>query len=353
MAIPQNRAPNSDDPPVDRDPDHDRYNSDVEDSLSDASSDLVEIDAAEFPRYFLEHNDRLFHSHGINEAPYPLPVDGEEQERTNNQHELLYDWLGSHYIGPVSEVLGRRSGSYLRALDLGTGTGRWYVVNDMAREFQHVNFDGVDIVPICPRITPANVRFEIWNFNDSFRHHEPTYDLVHARSISMGVINYSDLIIQIAQVLRPGGLFLACEWGRGPAMAFEDHSEVYAKEQLPRSAHFFEIVNNALYRHFGVRGVARELKIILAQSGLFRNIEETRHLIPIGTWPSTPREKDIGRRLQRILTLYAHSMSVMLSNTGYYSPFDVECIVQGFIHEVNHPPPGMACAYYTVHARKA
>ena len=44
---------------------------------SDTSSDVTEVDQDEIPHYFIERNGRLFHHHG--NAPYPLPVDAEEQ----------------------------------------------------------------------------------------------------------------------------------------------------------------------------------------------------------------------------------------------------------------------------------
>jgi len=50
---------------------------DEDDRLSDTSS-LTEISSQEFPTYFVEHDDRLFPSHGG--PSYPFPVDGHEQK---------------------------------------------------------------------------------------------------------------------------------------------------------------------------------------------------------------------------------------------------------------------------------
>lgn len=72
-------------------------------------------------------------------------------------------YLGGNYPGPVRHVLRQRGlGQQVRALDLGTGTGVWCVTScfeipqpleqqmgirvlDMARDFPHVRFDGLDI----------------------------------------------------------------------------------------------------------------------------------------------------------------------------------------------------------------
>jgi hypothetical protein len=50
---------------------------DNEDHFSDTSSILTEIGSQEFPGFFVEHDHRLFPSHG--DPPYPFPVDADEQ----------------------------------------------------------------------------------------------------------------------------------------------------------------------------------------------------------------------------------------------------------------------------------
>ncbi len=42
-------------------------------------------------------------------------------------------------------------------------------------------------VPIATRHPPDNVRFEMADVNEPFRYNNGTFDLVHARSISMAV----------------------------------------------------------------------------------------------------------------------------------------------------------------------
>ena len=78
------------------------------------------------------------------------------------QHELLKGLLDGNYVGPVRDHLARRSlQRQIKVLDLCTGTGKWYVapyifpranrrchlrrVVEMAEEFPHVKFNGLDI----------------------------------------------------------------------------------------------------------------------------------------------------------------------------------------------------------------
>lgn len=82
-------------------------------------------------------------------------------------------------------------------------------VMDMAREFPHVYFRGIDIgniacviayrlnkhysntnlilVPIATRYPLPNVQFEIQDVNRNYRWPNETFDLIHARSVSMAV----------------------------------------------------------------------------------------------------------------------------------------------------------------------
>ena len=56
---------------------------------SDTSSELIELQPDDFPRYFAERNGRLFHSHGL--SPYPLPVDAAEQHVRHLLIEAYHD----------------------------------------------------------------------------------------------------------------------------------------------------------------------------------------------------------------------------------------------------------------------
>jgi len=58
----------------------------------------------------------------LEDSPYLLPKDEEEDSRINLQHHALYNAIGNHYIAPISPTLRT-------ILDVGTGTGsgptRW------------------------------------------------------------------------------------------------------------------------------------------------------------------------------------------------------------------------------------
>ena len=209
-AFPSPGTPN----PMDSDDDDD-------DGSSDTSSILTELEEDEFADHFREHRDRLFHSHG--NLPYPLPVDGNEQavcrhlilslifilieffQRLNVQHRILRDLLGSHFVGPVAEALAYQPGRQKRVLDLCTGTGRWQVIlfdwtlihlirvldlvdrlMDMASQFRHVRFSGVDIGACMTRCC-----------------HSATSTLLVARSCCLTLSTYSSDRDEASPLQRP------------------------------------------------------------------------------------------------------------------------------------------------------
>ncbi|KAI0076867.1 S-adenosyl-L-methionine-dependent methyltransferase [Panus rudis PR-1116 ss-1] len=311
---------------------------------SDTSSDITEIDLDEIPTYFSERDGRLFHAHGSSPYPlYPLPVDAAEQNRINGQHGLLRELIGRNYVGPVQEVLRPIPLSRQpRALDLGTGTGRW--VLEMAAEFPHVHFKAVDIVPIATMHPPDNVDFEIHDINEEFRYESGSFDLVHGRSISMAVHHYPDVIEKVARVLHPGGLFLACEWGRYPAMA----GGVDPQRYLPHSQAFFRAIIDTLYRTRGIRPVASRLEEYIESSGYFTNIRQRRFSVPIGPWHSDQRLQQIGAAYRDMVKVYASSMSLMMVQAGE-SQTEVARLLQGYLYELDNVA-GMVSHFYTVHA---
>ncbi|KAH9886678.1 S-adenosyl-L-methionine-dependent methyltransferase [Cubamyces lactineus] len=315
--------------------------SDDDGTSSDVSDDVVEVRSDEIPQYFEEREGRLFHSHGS--SPYPLPVDADEQQRQNGLNRLLRKLIGDLSVGPVRELLTFATGEQRRVVDLGTGTGQW--VLDMAREFPHVRFYGVDIVPIATRYPPRNVIFELHDIMEPFRYASGTIDMVHARSISMAIRDYRALLQEVGRILRRGGLFVSCEWSRVPAMA--DGSDITLR--APRTHDFFAAVRDTLQMSRGITSVARHIPHFLEETRQFTNIEAKRFHAPIGDWPSDPEMKAMGREFREMMIVYARSMKEVLLGGPYAA--DAEELTQGYLHDI-HTIPGIVSTCFTVHARR-
>ncbi|KAJ8474762.1 hypothetical protein ONZ51_g7009 [Trametes cubensis] len=315
--------------------------SDDDGTSSDVSDDVVEVRSDEIPQYFEEREGRLFHSHGS--SPYPLPVDADEQQRQNGLNRLLRRLIGDSSVGPVRELLAFATGEQRRVVDLGTGTGQW--VLDMAREFPHVRFYGVDIVPIATRYPPHNVIFEIHDIMEPFRYASRTIDMVHARSISMAIRDYRALLQEVGRILRRGGLFVSCEWSRVPAMA--DGSDIALR--APRVHAFFTAVRETLRMSLGIASVAQQIPRLLEESRLFTNIEAKRFHAPIGDWPTDPEMKAMGHEFREMMVVYARSMREVLLGGPYAA--HAEELTQGYLHDI-HTVPGIVSTCLTVHARR-
>ncbi|KAK7684457.1 hypothetical protein QCA50_012404 [Cerrena zonata] len=315
---------------------------DDDDDRSDTDSDITEVDAAEIPFYFTERDGRLFHSHGS--SPYPLPVDAAEQNRINGQHDLLRQRMGGIYVdrGRVIEALRPSISRVRKVVDLGTGTGKW--VLDMAFEFPDVMIHGIDIVPIATMHPPDNVYFEIHDINTRLRFHDASVDIVHARSVSMAVQSYPALVNEVARILRPGGLFLACEWGRCAAM----ENNLDPHHLTPFACRFYHAVAETLHRSRGLAPVANYLKDFIESSGRFDRVECKRIIMPIGTWHRDPSMQQLGDRFRQSLEVYVNSMQLMMIQAGR-DPVGVRELVDGYVKEM-YTVQGMICYFYTVQA---
>ncbi|KAF8882839.1 S-adenosyl-L-methionine-dependent methyltransferase [Infundibulicybe gibba] len=310
--------------------------------LPDASPLLTELRPEDFPTYFAERDGRLFHSHGC--SPYPLPVDTPEQRRLNVQHIVVNRLIGANYVGPVSDILAPEVGRQKIALDLCTGTGRW--VMDMGREFPHVHFRGLDIVPIATRYPLPNVRFEVHDANTPSRWGDKTVELVHARSVSMAIRDYPAMLQEIGRILRPGGLFISCEWGRYPS--FYPSLNLSATGHAPRACRFFEALKNALRTCRGIEPVAARVPDMIFRSGFFTSITTQRFYMPIGPWHADEAFRRLGRAFRAAHVRYADSVKPILLESGLPED-EVAELISGYIHELK-TTRNLVSVYHTVYA---
>ncbi|KIO32945.1 hypothetical protein M407DRAFT_18103 [Tulasnella calospora MUT 4182] len=157
---------------------------------------------------------------------YRLPADLAERDRLDVQHEMLKSAAGGLYLAreAVQRALSPRAdGSVPRVLDLGTGSGKWAV--DMAKEFPHAEVVGLDLAPVNPSSNaPPNCRFILGDCNTCLDDpsYESGFDMIQARCIVNGVLDYRKLIQDIWKSLRPGGVFFVIE---GRLTTFDEHRQ--------------------------------------------------------------------------------------------------------------------------------
>ncbi|KAJ7832828.1 S-adenosyl-L-methionine-dependent methyltransferase [Mycena leptocephala] len=335
---------------------------DVNDSGSDEGSEpesyfpgaevedpeFEELSSDDFPTYFIERDGRLFHSHGG--SPYPLPVDTPEQERMNVQHRALFELMGGHYPDscPVSEVLAEDPERQKYALDLCTGTGKWTM--DVAHNFPHVAFRGLDIVPIATRYPLPNVDFSMHDVNTPTVWSAGTFDFIHARSITMAVTSYPNLLAEITRLLRPRGLFLSGEWGRYPAFHPAYAAARTPATHAPAYAAFFGHLQAALAAR-GLHPVAPPIAPLLAHTGAFDEITTREYSMPIGPWHPDPAMKPMGRAMRAAFLRYMLAVRPMLAESGVATTEDLDD-VYGRVRQEVRDVEGLHAVFHAVHARK-
>lgn len=153
------------------------------------------------------------------------------------------------------------------------------------------------------------------------------------------------MVDQVARVLRPGGLFLAGEWGRSAEMA----GGMNPAEHAPRTCHFYRMVQETLLRR-GIRPIARHIPRIMEESGHFKRVKARVYEMPVGPWHSNPELQSIGFWYRETLVRYAQSMGLMMVEAGC-DPAQVQNVVYGFIREM-YEVRGLVCKYFTVRAIK-
>ncbi|KAG8887459.1 hypothetical protein FRB98_009603 [Tulasnella sp. 332] len=118
--------------------------------------------------------------------------------------------MDSLYAAPelVERAMRSRPDVVSGILDVGTGSGCWAM--DMAREFPHAEVVGIDLVPpnFPQEDIPSNCRFEVDDVNLDLSHYAKSFNVVHMRSVAMGVTNFQDLLHRLAQTLRADGAIL-------------------------------------------------------------------------------------------------------------------------------------------------
>ncbi|KAG8912285.1 hypothetical protein FRC01_005177 [Tulasnella sp. 417] len=140
---------------------------------------------------------------------YMLPADVAEHGRLDLQHEMLKKKRGGLFYAPqaVRKALAPREGSRPSILDVGSGSGTWVI--EMGRQFPHAEVVGLDLAPAnLSSPPPPNCRFECDDANLGLLHYKGGFDVVHASCVTLGITNYRKFMDEVAEILRPGGVFL-------------------------------------------------------------------------------------------------------------------------------------------------
>ena len=201
----------------------------------------------------------------LDNAPYLLPKDAQEDQRLNFQHFVLYRTISNHYLAPLSPTTAT-------ILDVGTGTGIW--ASDMAQLFPQAHIIGVDVaLTSLPRPLPTTCLFSQANVLQGLPFPDQQFEFTHQRLLVAAIpaAHWPAVIRELVRVTRPGGWIELLEVGdtiqnAGPATA--------------RLLTWMTTISKA----FGFEmEVLRHLGDLLTQEGC-QSVEAQNIPIPLGSW---------------------------------------------------------------------
>ncbi|KAG8953835.1 hypothetical protein FRC04_001465 [Tulasnella sp. 424] len=262
----------------------------------------------------------------------------EEHGRLDIQHEMLKVALGGLYMRPAAPAVRRALSSRKEdgspmVLDIGTGSGSWVV--DMAKQYPHAEVVGMDLAPpnfatyerplavmlktiIIRKLSapPSNVRIECDDANLGLSQYFPeSFDVVHCRCITTGIINYRGLLEQIYNVLRPGGVLLTVDCDmlvysekQEPITALNEDEEESAQTKPQRDyEEGFTWMNKIFVNAYAaISGRNPNANAYLHTSKFLREMEEAgcqweergekALWIPLGPWTEELKKEPVNKR---------------------------------------------------------
>ncbi|KAG8692178.1 hypothetical protein FRC08_009962 [Ceratobasidium sp. 394] len=352
------------------------------------SSTMSTLESAEVHSYFREIYGRMFPA-DIN-VPLLMPTDSAEVLRLQKQHLSLKLMLEGNYYGPMRDVLAHdpRLRRRKRVLDLVTLEGTW--VQEVSREFPDVDFVSLDSLPLTPHQPCPNVVFEVYDLYNGFAEPDNSFDVVHVRHAVVPMKNFKSLIREVHRVLRPGGLFLFCEyeleaydaefpdipaWGSLPGVSnalrlargglAHQGVNIYAWRDLPRwlpsDSSFWKESEMEFEDDTDGTDTESEASVVQSSSPVairhlsirgFTGVQTRANLVPAAPWPSDPRLREVGALVQDVWANVWRNMGSSLQMGGLSEAEAVETI-HAAVYDIEHPLVRISAKLHTLYAFKA
>ncbi|KAI9856296.1 MAG: hypothetical protein M1824_005511 [Vezdaea acicularis] len=243
------------------------------------------------------------------EGAYFMPNDEPEQTRLNILHHLYSSLLSmNESSSPIGMfTLAPITPDPTRILDLGTGTGDWAI--DVAEHLPSCEVVGADLAAIQPTAVPANVYFEVDDFEaQDWTFGGAAFDLVHARDVAGSFERWEEIYRKMHKALKPGGWVEIVELGEVPRPRglpedvvgnVEPRGALDAQSDTEYASAWDELeAGKRQYRMSAAR--PSDLRHIAPPFGMleragFDNIQRTILQVPVGDWPDDPAQKALGK----------------------------------------------------------
>lgn len=161
--------------------------------------------------------------------------------------------------------------------------------------------------------------------------------------------NYPEMLREAARVLRRGGIFFSGEVGRYVTFApgYPGNPAVDA----PGATRFFRVINDLL-EHIGLHEITGQIPHWLREIGTFTNGRIQEHLIPIGDWHPSSRQRALGRAYLATMIMFAESVKPFLRDQGGLSEREINELIDGYVRDMRYVR-GLVSVYQTVWIIKA
>jgi SAM-dependent methyltransferase len=201
------------------------------------------------------------------------------------------------YCAPIQD--------FHKVLDMGTGTGIWAM--EMGDLCPQAEFLGNDLSPLQPSWVPPNVRFEVDDIESPWAY-GTKFDFIFGRTLPCAVSDWSRLMKQAYDNLRPGG------WVEFQDFDIAFYSDDGSYSPSSDTAKFIQLLLQAARESGKVASPGPQLEEWVRGAG-FQNLVHQRIKLPVGPWPKEQRQKDIGlfNLVQCIDSLEAFSMRLFTS----------------------------------------
>ncbi|KAL5324634.1 hypothetical protein ACEPPN_009181 [Leptodophora sp. 'Broadleaf-Isolate-01'] len=164
----------------------------------------------------------------------------------------------------------------------------WNMGIDFAGQFPSAEVIGTDILPSQPSFVPPNLKFELDDAQLEWTYQQNSFDYIHLRCLLGAIQDWAHLYREIYKCTKPGGyiehLEISIMFKSEDGSVTEDHFTAQWSKTLLYAA-------VQLGKTFAIYDFNREM---ITQAG-FVDVVEKKFKVPVGTWPSDPKMKELGR----------------------------------------------------------
>ncbi|OCL10457.1 S-adenosyl-L-methionine-dependent methyltransferase [Glonium stellatum] len=230
-------------------------------------------------------HERDFQRYSVTHRVYCVPVDEEEEDRLEAQHDVIQRLFAARsrdllFFPPLDYPM--------RILDCGYGRGQWAVA--MAETYTDSRVTAIDIYPAELPDQPDNLDCEVWNLNEPLIPTYPanTYDLIHSRFLAPGIkrTRWPDYVKDLKRLLRPNGWVQMVEYYynfQSDSGLLTDGSAIRRWYEYYRSA--MEVERNPRVGS-SLQGLMRSANLV--------DVQGLQYSLPIGPWSNDPTLRKIG-----------------------------------------------------------